>query len=400
VNAAAPIDVLVADDDDSVRTALSEMIQDEPSMRLVAAARDACEAIELSARHRPDVALLDVRMPGGGSHAARGIKTRSPDTRVLALSAYEDRATVLDMLRSGATGYLVKGASAEDVYVAIQRCVRGQSALSGEVTGGVIEQLVSLVERSERQSAELRELDRMKSEMIQILSHELFTPVTTIQGVAGTLASGWDRLTLGEAEQMVESVSRASARLRRLIGNITAAAGLSREGAEISTRPVSPDQVLSAVVEEFRPARDRIQFAVNADPSVRMWANLDLAVRAVALLLENALEYSPEEEPVEIDVREMGSMVQFAVSDRGPGLPEESTAAIFDAFHQGDASTARGHDGLGIGLFLARRIMDAHRGELTACPRSGGGTTVIGSFPALVASDSFDRDRDTIVDLF
>ena len=166
MNAAAPIDVLVADDDDSVRTALSEMIQDEPSMRLVAAARDACEAIELSARHRPDVALLDVRMPGGGDHAARGIKSRSPDTRILALSAYEDRATVLEMLRSGATGYLVKGASAEDVYVAIQRCVRGQSALSGEVTGGVIEQLVSLVERSERQSAELRELDRMKSEMI------------------------------------------------------------------------------------------------------------------------------------------------------------------------------------------------------------------------------------------
>ena len=393
-----PIGVLVADDDDSLRAALSEMIQDEPSLRLVGAARDACEAIELAEKHRPDVALLDVRMPGGGDHAARGIKSRSPDTRILALSAYEDRATVLEMLRSGAAGYLVKGAAAEDVYGAIKRCVRGQSALSGEVTGAVIEQLVSLVDRSEQQTRELRELDRVKSEMIQILSHELFTPITTIQGVAATLASGWDRLTDDEARGMVDGVSRASARLRRLIGNITAAARLSREGAEISTRPIAPDQVLSAVAEEFRPARDRISVTIDLRPTTQMWANLELAVRAVVLLVENALEYSPENETVEVRVSERGLMVQFEVMDRGPGLPEGS-AAVFDAFHQGDASTVRGHDGLGIGLFLARRIMEAHRGDLTAYPRPGGGTTVAGTFPALLATDTFAPEGDTIVDL-
>jgi signal transduction histidine kinase len=302
------------------------------------------------------------------------------------------------MLRSGAAGYLVKGAAAEDVYGAIKRCVRGQSALSGEVTGAVIEQLVSLVDRSEQQTRELRELDRVKSEMIQILSHELFTPITTIQGVAATLASGWDRLTDDEARGMVDGVSRASARLRRLIGNITAAARLSREGAEISTRPIAPDQVLSAVAEEFRPARDRISVTIDLRPTTQMWANLELAVRAVVLLVENALEYSPENETVEVRVSERGLMVQFEVMDRGPGLPEGS-AAVFDAFHQGDASTVRGHDGLGIGLFLARRIMEAHRGDLTAYPRPGGGTTVAGTFPALLATDTFAPEGDTIVDL-
>jgi signal transduction histidine kinase len=262
----------------------------------------------------------------------------------------------------------------------------------------VIEQLVSLVDRSEQQSRELRELDRVKSEMIQILSHELFTPITTIQGVAATLASGWDRLTDDEARGMVDGVSRASARLRRLIGNITAAARLSREGAEISTRPIAPDQVLSAVVEEFRPARDRISVTIDLRPTTQMWANLELAVRAVVLLVENALEYSPENETVEVRVSERGLMVQFEVMDRGPGLPEGS-AAVFDAFHQGDASTVRGHDGLGIGLFLARRIMEAHRGDLTAYPRPGGGTTVAGTFPALLATDTFAPEGDTIVDL-
>jgi signal transduction histidine kinase len=262
----------------------------------------------------------------------------------------------------------------------------------------VIDQLVALVDRSEQQSRELRELDRVKSEMIQILSHELFTPITTIQGVAATLAAGWDRLTDSEAEQMVDGVSRASARLRRLTGNITAAAGLSREGAEISTRPVAPDQVLAAVADEFRPARDRITFSSDVPPTAQMWVNFELAVRAVVLLVENALEYSPDDETVEVRVSERGLMIQFEVMDRGPGLPEGS-AAVFDAFHQGDASTVRGHDGLGIGLFLARRIMQAHRGDLAACPRPGGGTTVSGAFPALIATESFDRERETIVDL-
>src|SRR6266480_4557669 len=87
-----------AGDDPAVRAALVGLIQDEPSFELVGETSSAAAAIDLAAQEQPDVAVIDVRMPGGGPAAARGIKRKSPDTRMLAFSAADDRATVLEML--------------------------------------------------------------------------------------------------------------------------------------------------------------------------------------------------------------------------------------------------------------------------------------------------------------
>src|SRR5436309_14093271 len=96
------IRVLIADDEAAVRDALSDLIGSDESMEVVGTAGDADEAIELGRNERPDVALVDVKMPaGGGARAAREIRAESPQTHVVALSAYEDRSTVLEMLRAG-----------------------------------------------------------------------------------------------------------------------------------------------------------------------------------------------------------------------------------------------------------------------------------------------------------
>src|SRR5919204_1012772 len=137
------IRVLVAEDEPSVRAALVALIQAEPSLELVGEAAAAPEAIALAAAERPDVAVLDVRMPGGGGAAAvRGIKRKSPETRMLAFSAAEDRATVLEMLEAGVVGYLVKGSSIESIVESIDQAAGGQGRLSVEITGDVIEELV------------------------------------------------------------------------------------------------------------------------------------------------------------------------------------------------------------------------------------------------------------------
>jgi EAL domain-containing protein (putative c-di-GMP-specific phosphodiesterase class I)/CheY-like chemotaxis protein len=133
--------VLIADDDPSVRAAIGALVSSEAGLELVASVENAMAAIEAAASEKPDVALIDVRMPGGGREATRGIKRRSPKTRVLALSASDDRATVLDMLEAGAVGYLVKGSSIKTIIESIQKAANGQGSLSGEVTGDVIEEL-------------------------------------------------------------------------------------------------------------------------------------------------------------------------------------------------------------------------------------------------------------------
>jgi len=116
-----PITVLIGDDEPMIREALHEVLQNEPDLQVVAMANDARQAIALAERHTPAVAILDVRMPGGGAHAARQIRLRSPNTRILAFSAYSDIGAREEMRRAGVTEYLVKGLSNTDIVAAVRR---------------------------------------------------------------------------------------------------------------------------------------------------------------------------------------------------------------------------------------------------------------------------------------
>jgi DNA-binding NarL/FixJ family response regulator len=116
------IRVLIAEDEAAVREAMADLVSSDPGMLVVGTAADAEEAIRLAEAERPDVALIDVKMPaGGGARAAREIRRASAHTHVVALSAYEDRRTVLEMLRAGVVGYIVKGPAADEILYTIRR---------------------------------------------------------------------------------------------------------------------------------------------------------------------------------------------------------------------------------------------------------------------------------------
>jgi EAL domain-containing protein (putative c-di-GMP-specific phosphodiesterase class I)/CheY-like chemotaxis protein len=152
------IRVLVADDDPTMRGALANLIEHQDTLELVALAADAEEAIELATLHRPDVALLDVKMPnGGGPRAAREIRARSPETRLVVLSAHEDEQSISEMLTEGATSYLVKGTPVEDILRAITDAGEGGVVLSGSVTTLVARQLVTRLGREREATASQRE---------------------------------------------------------------------------------------------------------------------------------------------------------------------------------------------------------------------------------------------------
>lgn len=144
------IRVLLADDEPSFRDALADIIIDEPSFDLVALAADSGQAVELAARQQPDVAVVDVRMPGGGGpEAARGIRIASPATAVLALSASDDRGSVFRMLQAGAMGYMVKGATGAALIDGIRRAVDHEPTLSMQATAHVLHKLSADLHREE-----------------------------------------------------------------------------------------------------------------------------------------------------------------------------------------------------------------------------------------------------------
>ncbi len=127
---AAPIRVLVADDQRTVRDGLSMLVGLIDGVEVVGAACDGVEAVELAQTERPDVVLMDLRMPRmEGAEATRQIRTELPDTQVLVLTTYADDESLFPALQAGARGYLTKDASAEEIEHAIRALVAGETHL-------------------------------------------------------------------------------------------------------------------------------------------------------------------------------------------------------------------------------------------------------------------------------
>jgi EAL domain-containing protein (putative c-di-GMP-specific phosphodiesterase class I) len=171
--------ILIADDDANIREALRDLLDSEDGLEVVAVAADAPEAVNAATLERPDVAILDVKMPGGGGPAAaRGIRAGSPETRIVALSAYGDRASVVEMLRAGAVAYLVKGALADEVTDTIQRVCRGESVVSPDVAGSVVRELADRLAAAEAADADrARMLGRIRTVMDKGRVHPVYQPI-------------------------------------------------------------------------------------------------------------------------------------------------------------------------------------------------------------------------------
>lgn len=136
------IRILICDDHPVVRSGLQGMIKSQPDMEVVAEAAEGSEAVALTNRFRPDVVLMDLRMPGtDGVTATANIKTGHPDTNVLILTTYDTDADILRALEKGATGFLLKDEREDRVFDAIREAAEGRSALAPGVASRLVERL-------------------------------------------------------------------------------------------------------------------------------------------------------------------------------------------------------------------------------------------------------------------
>lgn len=166
-DAAALVRVLVADDHPLFRDALARSIGESPRLEVIGLAVSAPDATEQIERLRPDVAVLDLKMPGDGREVLAAVTKLDLATRVMFLSEYVDKASVLSAVSAGASGYLAKGAEADVIRNAILEVARGGTALSTEAQGALLRGLKS------RERASHSSLTRRELEMLELLADGL-----------------------------------------------------------------------------------------------------------------------------------------------------------------------------------------------------------------------------------
>lgn len=234
----------------------------------------------------------------------------------------------------------------------------------------------------------LRELDEMKSDFVAITSHELRTPLSAVRGFVNTMIRRLDELKPKEIREFLGIVDEQSARLVRLVEDLLVVSRI--EAGKISFAPevVATEMFLEEVVRGLGDGRGRVRVEVRPDAPREFVADPHRVSQVLTNLLQNALKFSPEAEPVVLAAETDGLGVSFAVVDRGVGIPSDELDRIFERFHQTDAASTRQAEGAGLGLYITRRLVEAMGGEIAVASEVGRGSTFTVTFPAVRAPAS------------
>jgi len=253
-------------------------------------------------------------------------------------------------------------------------------------------ELTQALARERAARAEAETANRMKDEFLATLSHELRTPLTAMLGWARLLRSGeLDSDTAARAVETIESNARLQA---QLIEDLLDVSRIILGKLPLGVRPVELAMVTEAALDAVRPAAaaKSIRLSRLLDPTTGLVSgDPDRLQQVVWNLLSNAVKFTPSKGQVEIRLERVGRFAQITVNDTGKGISAEFLPFVFDRFRQADSSSTRVHGGLGLGLALARHLVELHGGSVHAASAGEGkGSTFSVQLPLLSSEDVSD----------
>ena len=225
------------------------------------------------------------------------------------------------------------------------------------------------------------ETERLRNALLSSVSHDLRSPLASMIGAAGTLSSYGEQLPEGERHELLNAILGEGQRLDRYIQNLLDMTRLGHGTLKLNRDWTDAEEIVASAVTRLRKLFPELRVDCMMPPeTVLLFVHPALIEQALFNILENAARFSPPGEAVRVLVRVAGDRLFIDVIDRGPGIPEEERARIFDMFY----SVARGDrapQGTGLGLAICRGMIGAHGGSVEALPGEGVGTTIRISLP-------------------
>jgi signal transduction histidine kinase len=241
-------------------------------------------------------------------------------------------------------------------------------------TGQDITEGRRLEEQRDRLLVEERRAGEFREAFIDVISHELRTPITTILGLTQILSRpGRDDSAVSRAG-LLEDVRAESERLHRLVEDLLVLSRAERGRLVVETEPLQPRRLLETLVAHEAPELPSIRIETVLEPDLPVVGGDPTYVEQIVRnLLGNAAKYTPPGTSVVVDARRNGADVEIRVTDAGPGIPDASLQQVFELFYR-DPDSARSVAGSGIGLFVCRSLVEAMGGRMWAIRPPGGGS--------------------------
>ena len=245
--------------------------------------------------------------------------------------------------------------------------------MAANLTAVAIEN-VRLLERESTARASAEESNRLKDEFLATVSHELRTPLTAILGWSRMLQS--DSLDTDMAARAIETIKRNAKSQAQIIDDILDVSRIITGQLYLELHPIELAPVLDAAINVVRPTAEAkgIQIEVDFEPEpAAVPGDANRLQQVFWNLLSNAVKFTPANGKVSVRLRHVNSEVEVEVADTGLGITPEFLPFVFDRFRQADSTSTRQHGGLGLGLAIARHLVEIHGGSIAARTNDGGG---------------------------
>ncbi len=397
--ATAPATILVIDDDLENQAFVRRALE-RRGVRIVEAAT-AAEALDRLAAGSPALALLDVRMPGtSGLDLLPRLRSASPDTVVVMMTAFGSEQVAAEAVRRGADDYIAKPIELARLRELIDRNLEkyrlrlDRQALlrrlkeSNHYLIRQHEQLRLAQEQILAQNRAMEEASRFKSEFLANMSHELRTPLNAIIGFSQILLDPtMNQLEPVEREEFLTNIHGSAQHLLGLINEILDLAKVEAGKMELRLARLDVAATLAEVVAVIDPLarRGELRLSAETEPDLPPVAADESKLKQVLYnLLANAVKFTPAGGQIAVSASRMDDAVRFAVRDSGIGIQPRDYPKLFHEFQQLDPSYTRRYEGTGLGLALCKRFVEMHGGRIWAESQPGQGSTFYFTLPPQV----------------
>ncbi|MBL6935935.1 MAG: hybrid sensor histidine kinase/response regulator [Alphaproteobacteria bacterium] len=393
-----PTKILVVDDEPQIIEEVVECLEDE-NLECLSATSAVAAFAALESDHDIGIIVTDIRMPQmDGLEMVQEMQNRygsSRDMVVIVVTGHAGMAEAIESLRLGADDFLTKPISPEHLLHSVHRATEMikmrsverffQARLKREVKKKTAEvhHLASELEIRNRdletKNEELAVLNNLKGNFLNMISHELNTPLHAIRGFAELLKIEAQESGEKEAEEMADHILLSGNRLKENVENILTLAEISGGTLPLTYSRFSAQDFIDTVIAEYGPAVEQFQASLwHAYPQqpISIDGDFQKLQAAVWHLIGNAAKFSSAEGVITLAVRQEEDRVCVSVSDNGPGIPVGHIQSALEPLRQLDGSRRRKVEGMGLGLPIAKGIAELHGGRIEINSTPGRGSCV------------------------